>query len=379
MKNLATLAATAVLFISAPAFAQEEAQEPTLLEKIQAQTALETAKAARARAEADRIAALGIPSFDGKTELSGDNAGAMEAEMLSAAALRKAASKIATSLTGISDKKLILLTQSDNIDFSRHVVINTQIEFLTRGLRDLNSDSRSLSVAGALALVQAGAGLLRSETTLSGVAATSLDDEALLWLTGQQLKGKAKSVVIPTANVGGAFEAGASRVINNFEALISELNKAKAELERLSKVKKPDAKTKAKIEEYKALIDRTNTFVNSMTTADDDNLVPLVVAARQADLMEGDPLILRLHVNKAGGSLVNTKNIATTFGVDPLKVSGAVLVSYLLTDPKTGGLEGAGLVICRTSLVTLRKVHQGRWQPETNRQNGRPVELCTTN
>jgi hypothetical protein len=93
-----------------------------------------------------------------------------------------------------------------------------------------------------------------------------------------------------------------------------------------------------------------------VTTPNDQGVVPLLSAARLADLRENDYPILRVHVDKAGGSLVNTKNIATTFGVDPLKVSGAVVASYIMTDPKTGFVTTAGILSCSTTLTSIRKV-----------------------
>lgn len=375
MKKFVTFAAQAALCISAPAFAQDTEESPSSLELVKAEAELETARAERARAEADRIAALGLPSFEGKTELAGENAGAIESEMMSAAALRDAASRIAGSLGNVSSKKIILLTEADDTDLSQHVIIKAQIDSLTLRLRELNSTApqstskfvpAGLSAAGILALVQAGAGLLRSETTLSGFEATSLSDQSLLWLTGQQLKAQVGingRIIIPTANISGDLLANGNGVMMSFDDLIAELDTAKVILAELLKDKKPSAEKKKMIGEFQVLIERTNTYVNAISVAGDDGLVQLVIAARQADLMKDNPLILRLHLNKAGGSLVNTKNIATTFGVDPLKVSGAVLASYLLTDPKAGTLEAAGLIVCQTTLLTLRKVHEVKWRP----------------
>lgn len=388
MKALVTVGTTAAMFLSTPLNAQDEAKTPTQLELVEAQRDLEKARADLARAQADRITALGLPSFEGKTELSGANAGAMEAEMLSGAALRDAATMIAAS-PGIAGKKVILLTQSDTTDYSRHVVAKAQLELLSRQLGDLKADSRSLSLAGVIALVQAGAGLLRSETTLSGVAATSLDDETMLWLTAGRLKTVAKEAIIPSANISGAFGKDGNDFINKFDALVTAIDDAKkrlrgleADLTKAKKAKGPQDRIdelQTKVDTHKILIERADAFVTSMTKAGDDKLVPLVVAARHIDLMSGNPVVLRINVNKAGGSLVNSKNLATTFGVDPLKVSGAVLVSYLLSDPASGKVEAAGLVVCQTSLVSIRKVQENRWRPQT--KGGKPpltaAEMCT--
>jgi hypothetical protein len=378
MKPLVTAATVAALGLSTPAKAEEEPKPPTQLELVQAQRDLEKARADLARAQADRITALGLPSFEGKTTLSGDKAGAMEAEMLSATALRYAATMIAAS-PDVKDKKVILLTQSDTTDYSRHVVAKTQLEFLSRQLEALKPDSRGLPLAGIVAMIQAGAGLLRSESTLTGVAATSLDDETILWLTAGKLKAVAKEAIIPSANISGAFGKEGTDFITTFDTLVGEIDEAKkrlrgleADLAKARQAKDQDQidALQKNVDAHKVTIERADAFVTSMTTAGADKLVPLVVAARHIDLMADNPLVLRLNVNKAGGSLVNTKNLTTTFGVDPLKVSGAVLVSYLLSDPGTGQTKAAGMVVCQTSLVSIRKVQENRWRPQKQDENG---------
>lgn len=392
MRAFVLAATSAAMVLSAPVNAQDATPKPTQLEMVEAQRDLQEARAELAEAQAKRITALGLPSFEGKTTLSGDKAGAMEAEMLGAAALRFAATRIAAS-PHLGGRKVILLTQSDTTDYSRHVVAKTQLDVLFLQLAALPSappdgGNRALPLAPIIPLIQAGAGLLRSETTLTGVAATSLDDETILWLTAGKLVGGTTQAIIPSANISGGFGQDGQDFITRFDTLIGKIDEAKKRLKGLeadlaqAKQNKNQARIdelQPKVDAHKVTIERADAFVTSMTTAGADKLVPLVVAARHIDLMAGSPLVLRLNVNKAGGSLVNTTNLATTFGVDPLKVSGAVLVSYLLSDPGTGKTEAAGLVICQTSLVSIRRVQENRWQPKV-KGGTTPLtanELCT--
>ncbi len=59
---------------------------------------------------------------------------------------------------------------------------------------------------------------------------------------------------------------------------------------------------------------------------------------------------------------MNTKNLATTFGADPLKVSGGVVASYLLIDSSTGAATSGGVLTCNTTLASIRSVQERKWR-----------------
>jgi hypothetical protein len=79
-------------------------------------------------------------------------------------------------------------------------------------------------------------------------------------------------------------------------------------------------------------------------------------------LLEGKPFILRVHVDKAGGSLVHRTNIGTFLGVDPLRVTGGLIASYDVTDPSSGRVAYTDILVCRTSLSRLRPIHDASWK-----------------
>lgn len=113
-----------------------------------------------------------------------------------------------------------------------------------------------------------------------------------------------------------------------------------------------------------------------MTTPDDKGVVPIVQAARYANLLGDERRVLRVNVDETGGSVVNTKNIATTFGVDPVKVSGGLLVSYTLTDPNMGRVLAGNVLHCRTTLASLRRVQEARWTARPARRGAANAGGC---
>ena len=105
---------------------------------------------------------------------------------------------------------------------------------------------------------------------------------------------------------------------------------------------------------FKSLFDRA-------TTANAQGMVPITLAIRLARLASLEPKILRVYAEHSGGSFVSKKNLATTLGFDPMKVSGGVVASYTITDPVQGLVLRHGIISCRTAYTSLRKVQAGTW------------------
>jgi hypothetical protein len=137
---------------------------------------------------------------------------------------------------------------------------------------------------------------------------------------------------------------------------------ARAEQERSALDAENDNHDRA-IAALDSALERYRNFFTRVTTADDDNIVPIVYAARLQQLLPAGRQVLRVYVDEASGSLLRIQNIGTMLGADPLRVSGGSVISFLVTDPRTGQVQTAGVLTCTSALATLRQVQSGRWRP----------------
>lgn len=69
--------------------------------------------------------------------------------------------------------------------------------------------------------------------------------------------------------------------------------------------------------------------------------------------------ILRVSIEKAGGSITNTDSIWTRLGAPAIKLTGALVLSYRVVDPRTGATSKAGLVVCHAPRKTMDQLHRG--------------------
>lgn len=67
--------------------------------------------------------------------------------------------------------------------------------------------------------------------------------------------------------------------------------------------------------------------------------------------------VLRVRVEKAGGTLVTKQNIFTTLGFNGVTMSGGLIVTYRLVNPRTGGVTTSGTLICTTKALGLKEIN----------------------
>lgn len=347
--------AALLLFTPLPALAQADPAVTAETERVKAETELEKAKTERIKADNERIKALGIPTFEGKTDL-GTGGGTMEATLLSAEAMGVAADMIA-SHSAMKDKEVILLTKDEQLDIGLAATVRAEMEAInTLYTRAKVDDPAQLGGSlNPLSAITAVAGLLRSDVTYSFAEAAAIDDRMLSWTVAQRLGANA---MLPSAKIGGAPGTHGEALFKSFNQLEQRRSLAADRRDVLAAIKTPSEAEKAELASINAAITRHDAFTARVTAVNDKGLVPLLAAARLADLFAPDTLVLRLHVDKAGGSLVNRKNIVSFFGGDALRVSGAVVVSWILTDPDKGSVLAADVLTCRTSSTTIPKVQR---------------------
>lgn len=323
-------------------------------------------------AEADlaraRITSLGLPTFEGKTTLK-DNAGKIEAMMLASDALGGAVTLIAKDLKAktastneagqaVPLPSYIVLAGDEVLDFSVSESMALEVRIVSDLLVTALGEQASSTgdIAGGVAGISAIAGLLRSETEVSAIdLTTSLPNRLLAAAVARQVGG-----VLPSALIRAPFEDArepADSLAKSWNALLALAKQAAATRKAMGE--KP--KDKAKVARLDQGLARFKLLFDQLTTANEKGVAPITYAIRLDRLGRQDRKILRVYAEYSGGTFVSSKNLATMVGFDPMKVSGGIIVSYTVTDPTSGAVEGHHIISCRTALTSLRRVQVGNW------------------
>ncbi|MDJ0275377.1 hypothetical protein QLH51_00965 [Sphingomonas sp. 2R-10] len=379
-----------------------------------------TAETARVRA---RVDALGLPRPEGKTTL-GANAGAIETWMLSTATLDTAAAWIARDVASaapapppsrgaspatrtatdpangrpaprVSDpgslgdvsalsgrtvdrsatggtrvrdadgvtgrNPILLLSADDPLVLDTAANLESQIAFAEGALtKALPATCKTASgtdgeTGGFLPPAVAGAvlGLLKTDTDISGIEAT-IPDGMLIATVARRLARSNVPVILPTALIAPNHD---SALAGRWGELLASRDHAKTCLSRFGG-RKADAATKRKTLE--AAIAAVDAFEAKQTKPDDNGRIPLARAIQVETLLADNPHVLRVHVEKGGGTLLKRANLWTALGAPAVGITGGLVVSYVLTDPASGQFRGGGVLTCRTALTNLRDVQGGR-------------------
>lgn len=344
--------------------------------RLEAETARINAEAARINAEAARdrarIEALNLPSFEGSTTL-GEGVGAMEATMLSSHAVQEAAVTIGGWVEQ-SDRPVIVLAGDEALDFSRSSAIDTEISAIDRQFDQVLEAERAarrgndrffaaVSPTAIISAVTAAAGLLRSNTDVTAVDLPALSNRVLATAVAAELD----NAIVPSGAIGPIdVEQGLlARLVelSNKRALVQDA------LDAIRPSNPPTESQKARMAPLRAALTRFDSFAARVTTADANGNVPIVQADRLSGIWARRPRVLRVYVDKAGGSLITRTNLLTTLGIShPVRVSGGMVASFMLTDPATGDVLTAGTITCRTTVSRLSWVQRGEWGNRRNRQ-----------
>ncbi|MEP2103766.1 MAG: hypothetical protein ABJP02_16675 [Parasphingorhabdus sp.] len=407
------LIATALLgsAVTSPVMAQQDLDEQkSQLEKekalIEAQTALITAKTAKTRA---KFGFDDLPSFENKTTL-GTSGGEIEAALLISTAVEEAASTIVGKITNkacedkdkakvaeLTDKKMpishrttedecgnsgdpdfLIITGSNKENFNLPVVLQTELESLESRFRSIPRIKVPAALAdggGALGgvapaaivpFVTALSGLLGTETTVTGVE-VGVDDEQLAVALAGQLSALKKSVRLYHHDPGRLrFKDLEESVIGKQVVALKEFRDNAMVVRKNNSPKKNQTSDQNKtVEKIDVIVASFDALYGQITKRGGDGLSIFVKAILLNSYNTQETKIVRVKATKSGGSLIHSKNIWTTFGVDPLKVSGGLLVSYSMVD-SNGNVEVAGRLACRTSLASLRKIQSGKWKNTLN-------------
>jgi hypothetical protein len=336
--------------------------------RINAQAALINAQAARDRT---RIESLNLPSFEGTTQL-GEGVGAMETTMLSSHAVHEAARAIRGWANPHLDRPVIVLAGDESLDFSRISAIATEISAIDQVFDQVLSaeerprQQRFLGAAGIVSAISAVAGLLRSDTDVTAVDLPVISNRLLATAVAAELP----DAIVPSAAIGPVRTTGG--LLGDLIALIDKRARVQAARDAIRPAN-PNAPTdaeKARIAPLTAALARFDAFAARVTTADANGSVPIVQADRLSTIWNRQPRVLRVYVDKAGGTVIRRTNLITTLGIDhPIRVSGGMVASFILTNPESGGVVSAGTITCRTTLSRLSWVQRGEWGNRSHHQD----------
>ena len=339
--------------------------------RINAEAARINAEAALAKAKADKdkaaIENLGLPKFDNKTTL-GEGGGAIETSLLATHAVRQAAITITAKITGgkaCNNGSFIILPAGTSFNPNLDTTLKKQAESLTDQIAEARTPGPGkVALATGITIVSAIAGLIGSEMSVTGVSLTEIDNSML----ANAVAGELKECAVLAGSAIPFIDPDKSALATAVKNLATERREAKVWVKSLNKT---DTKKYAdRIAALALLEEESVALVKLLSTANDQG-VNLFEKAMIVELLKKTAThVITIRVNKAGGTITNSKNIGTFFGTDPVKVSGGLSASWSIMNIASGHNTGSGVVTCQTAQVRLKKVQSGEWAVATPDQKG---------
>lgn len=335
-------------------------------ERMTAAAAVTNAHAAATSAQTANIEAkmkaLGFTPAAGATTIE-PKGGEIEAWMLAAGTINEAAATIAQAMksAGAGGSAILLLTRADSFDLSLPATIKSELEQAQASVTRVASHracatkvdgTRQLAGGAVLPLAGAVLGLLKTDTTISGVDVPA-HDQALINAVASQ---GGQPWIVPSEAVR---PDSASMFAKELEALAEAREKAVECRSSLA-----EKATKEAPQPYVAVIDsivaRADEAYARWTATDAAGRSLLGRAAQLSAIDAMNPLVLRLAIEKAGGSSIKRSNLWTALGARAVGLTGGLVVSYRLVDPRSGSVRIAGLLTCRTALTNIKAVQNGQ-------------------
>lgn len=327
------------------AIQEETARLQALAARYQAQAALEQA----------RLAPLTGLAGEGKVSL-GDGAGSLESWILASSAVSAAARDIVLSLP--AEIKVVVLAGDESFNLRLLQSLRLEVAGLQSQLDDANDavigkctpPRRSDRGAPIVPILGAVAGLLRSDVDLRGVKVEASDR----LLSTAVVKALGPRAIIPSALQSPPLSSTLTDDVALMDRTAREAIEARA---CLGRIEKPNELQKANMSSLDAVLTRFRTFKTTVTTSDANGRSPFSDALVLLAIEAQNPIVLRVHLDKAGGTLETHKNLLTAFGMPPVRVTGGLVASFIATAPSTGIPVAAGVVACRTGKLPLTEVH----------------------
>lgn len=300
---------------------------------------------------------------EGKTEFEKEGA-ALESEFLVSEALSSAATLIITDVTTVSPSpnSILILEGTENRSTSRLASFQVEAFGLKRSAartlnlgQDLCAQARLTAgpAFAAGALISAVANMLKTDVKITGLESK---------LTSAQLV-RAIIAIRPTLFRTGFFDAEGvnenNAVVKEFDCLDRYRSEVAAKLASFTtdEEKKANASLIARLT---ANANSLDALTDRLTKPEKDSLPPLALLYTDAENYSKADYVLRVWLDKGGGTTITKKNLWTTLGARSVAMTGGAIVSYLLIAKKTGEVAKAGFLKCSTDLTSLRGAHAAK-------------------
>ena len=303
------------------------------------------------------------PATEGKVTLH-EGSGKLESTLLMAAALQKAAERIAAQFK--TENGLLLVEGDGGLDNGQYIAF--QLEAL--GIEDAMTtalgqpipetacaQSRQIQAfdggVGAGALVSALSGMLRTDIEIRNINETVTSAQLVRALLARAPAGR---FILPQQRPATQVSTA-----NPVAKTLCRMRLARTAVEeRLSQFsEKPTGPEMRKKAQMTLAAGRYDEWMTRLTKSD-TGVPPLAAIYMQSLLFEQGTKVLRVWVDKSGGTILTRRNLWTSLGAPAVGITGGLVASYAKIDAKTGAVEKAGFMYCNTELASLRTMHRSR-------------------
>jgi hypothetical protein len=363
----AAILTAAALLAGQPVLANEDGSDddtPTAAEiraeelaRIQHQNAILMQQAAI-------LKSLGVPETKGETTL-GEKAGELEGSIIAAQAVRASARELFKLIDKQTEDRPVLVQTSQSPPFlGGYTILSAKAGQLTEQAdallgqvcSDRVSDASGLFGTASftpLAAISTALSLLKTDTDVTGFSIDNLDDSLAAAIAGQ---------------LSHARVLGGPVLLTPTNPAVKVIDQVLAKKEDLRALLAGDGctapPTDAQKQAANSLVGAIDDLVSkALARPSDGGLSLLETAASTADLEIGaseadvNPLVLRIVIDKAGGSVFKRSNLWTALGAEAIAMTGGLTAHYWLNDPTNGKVEAAGIVFCRTQKANFDRVH----------------------
>lgn len=322
------------------------------------------------------LAFLGLTASTGTTEVKGD-AGKLEASLLMAPTLTKAAKEVLSELgkepAVPTIQPIIPVFGNSTLDMRALAIARMRVDSIEQIDKSITAcpivkavadPSKGVDVAGAAeagggnksldtsaqGILSAVTSLLKTDTTYSAIALTPNNEMFLNALA----QAGGDRILIPSERIFVSKRKLEGRLIT---AMASLSNKAAT----CTKAKESkDQATKTAAETKLAEILKAVALANSLTALGEKGAPSLIEQASLLEFEETEkPLILRVEIATVGGTMVQRKNVLTTLGLDGgIGIRGGVALGWRLIDPETGKMKKGGTIICSSPVANFGNVYE---------------------
>ncbi len=296
------------------------------------------------------LAFLGLEAAKGETTV-GDKGGQLESYILSTYMLKSAGAKINSQITG---DDIVLLSHDEKFDLTAIGKVNARLDLAERTMaavqkicagRAQEAEIKGLSLS-AKNISQSIVGAIKTDTNISGIE-VSVDDQMLINAIAGATADPTK-YTIPSENVWLDFSLDGDGPFKRARDLQGELDALSGD-------------NCLKQDPVKSAFAAVKGLLTTITAPGDKQGPSLLESAiKLSDYANSNVKVLRVKAIKAGGTLIKRSNIWTTLGLMRGEtISGGLIATYRLIDPKTGLVETAGSIVCRTKARKMAEINSG--------------------